>query len=103
MNRSAYSGLNAASTRGSCAIPNAPASASAPNHSTITGPNTAPILPAPRDCTKNKPIKMPAVSGTMNRSAAGAATPMPSTAESTEIAGVITPSPNTMPAANSSM
>ncbi len=39
----------------------------------------------------------------MNRSAAGAATPIPSTAESTEIAGVITPSPNTIPAANSSM
>jgi hypothetical protein len=80
-----------------------PPTASARNHTIITGPKTVPIFPAPRDCTKNSATRITTVIGTTNACAALVATPIPSTAESTEIAGVITPSPNTIPAAKSSI
>ncbi len=49
--------------------------------------------PVPRRCTRNSPSRITRVSGTTKGSAAEVATFSPSTAESTEMAGVITPSP----------
>ena len=71
----------------------APSTANAPNHSSMTGPNSLPMLPVPWRWMKNSPVSTPMVMGMMNCSKAGVATLMPSTAESTEIAGVMSASP----------
>ncbi len=63
------------------------------NQSTVTGPKTAPMPPVPRFCTANSATRMTQVIGTTNGEKALVATSSPSTAESTEIAGVMTPSP----------
>ena len=52
-----------------------------------------PMPPVPRFCIKNRPIRMPTVMGTTYGWNVCVATSRPSTAESTEIAGVIMPSP----------
>ena len=52
-----------------------------------------PTLPVPRDCTANSPTITTAEMGSTNSFSAGLETSSPSTAERTEIAGVITPSP----------
>ena len=59
----------------------------------MTGPNTAPMPPVPRCWTANRPIRMTTVIGTTSGRDVGVATSSPSTAESTEMAGVMTPSP----------
>ena len=59
----------------------------------MQGPNSFPTAPVPRNWIENNPIRMPIVTGTTHDSSAGVATEMPSTAESTEIAGVSTASP----------
>jgi hypothetical protein len=74
-------------------MPSTPRPAMVMNQTTQTGPNTAPIRWVPRFCSQNNPMITPMVIGTTQRSSPGAATFSPSTAESTEIAGVITPSP----------
>ncbi len=66
----------------------------AANHSTITGPNTRPMLPVPRRCAANSATITATETGSTNRFSPGAEISSPSTAESTEIDGVITPSPN---------
>ena len=63
------------------------------NHTTMIGPKTAPTLLVPRLCTMNSPIRITTVIGTMYGSKTCVATLNPSTALSTEIAGVIMPSP----------
>ena len=63
------------------------------NHTIITGPNTAPTVPVPVRWMANRAIRITTEIGTTHASAAGATISMPSTAESTEIAGVIIPSP----------
>ena len=63
------------------------------NQTTIVGPNTAPMSPVPRRWTRNSPTSRTTAIGTMNGVKAVVATRRPSTAESTEIAGVMTPSP----------
>ena len=63
------------------------------NQTIMTGPNSVPIEAVPRLCIMNKPTRIAIVIGTTADSSAGAATLMPSTADSTEIAGVITASP----------
>ncbi len=51
-------------------------------------------MPAvPRLCTRNSPTRIAIVIGTTNGPKTGVATSSPSTALSTEIAGVIMPSP----------
>jgi hypothetical protein len=51
-------------------------------------------MPAvPRFCTENSTSKMSRVTGMTARLKAGSITSSPSTADSTEMAGVITPSP----------
>ena len=63
------------------------------NHSAITGPNRRPTAPVPKRWMANSTVSTPSVIGSTIESSPGAATPRPSTAESTEIAGVIMPSP----------
>jgi hypothetical protein len=63
------------------------------NHSTITGPKTAPRRAVPVRWIANSATRMITAIGTMNGCSAGAMTPRPSTAPSTVIAGVIIPSP----------
>ena len=77
------------------------------NHSSMAGPNTAPIFAVPPRCAANSPMSTAMVMGTMSRSKAKeksmaptwtwimpmSATCRPSTAESTESEGVIMPSP----------
>ena len=65
----------------------------AANHSTMMGPNTRPTLWVPRDCTANNAMMMTTEAGTISSCASGKLTLRPSTADMTEIAGVITPSP----------
>ena len=49
--------------------------------------------PVPRFCTEKSAMRITQVSGTTNGEKASVATSRPSTADSTEIAGVMTPSP----------
>ena len=70
----------------------------AENHSTITGPKSAPTLALPRFWMKKRPSKIAIERGTMAGCAALVTTPSPSTAERTEIDGVMTPSPKSIAA-----
>ena len=63
------------------------------NHTSITGPNNLPMLWVPRRWIRNSPIKITIVTGTVNCSKSGAMSFKPSIADSTEMAGVMTPSP----------
>jgi hypothetical protein len=77
-----------------------PSSASTANHTTITGPKNLPTLAVPWRCTMNSTVSTSNVMGTTQRCSPGAATSRPSTAESTEMAGVMTPSPKKMAVPN---
>ncbi|MEY5060002.1 MAG: hypothetical protein RJA51_1749 [Actinomycetota bacterium] len=70
-----------------------PSSAIVANHTSITGPNTLPTAPVPRFCTMKRPVMMAMAMGTTHDSNDDETFSRPSTAESTEIAGVMTPSP----------
>ena len=70
-----------------------PSSAMSRNQTTMIGPKIVPMPLVPRCCTRNSPIRITTVIGTMNGSNTWVATLKPSTALSTEIAGVIMPSP----------
>ena len=63
------------------------------NQTTITGPNSRPIRWVPWCWMANRPTRMTSVTGRMNDAKPGAASFSPSIAESTDIAGVMTPSP----------
>ena len=63
------------------------------NQTRVMGPKNLPMPPVPKRCTANRPVSTTRVSGMTQACRAGAATSRPSTADSTEIAGVITPSP----------
>ena len=86
-------GFTAARTPGCCTICPNPSTPSTLNHTTITGPNTLPIAPVPRRCTMNSANRMTQVSGMTIGVKASDATRKPSTALSTEMAGVMSPSP----------
>ena len=90
---SAYLGSSAASTAGVWTIEPTPSAASVRNHITIMGPNSLPSAPVPCAWMANKPTSTAIVIGMIQRSNAGVATDTPSTAESTEIAGVMIASP----------
>ena len=64
-----------------------------PNQSSITGPNTPPDLRRPAALQQKSRKSTMTLIGTTRCRSAGVATSMPSTAPSTEIAGVMTPSP----------
>jgi hypothetical protein len=59
----------------------------------VIGPKNLPMPPVPRFCTANRPNSTTSVSGITNCLNAGDTTSRPSTADSTEMAGVMTPSP----------
>ena len=63
------------------------------NQAIITGPNRRPTAAVPWRCTANSATMITAVIGTIQLSNSGSMTLMPSTADSTEIAGVIMLSP----------
>ena len=63
------------------------------NQTTMTGPNTRPTLPVPRYCMANSATITATLIGRTKSFSSGAETSRPSTADSTEMAGVITPSP----------
>ncbi len=63
------------------------------NHSTMIGPKKLPTRAVPCFCTANRIRMITTVMGTTNSVSAGVATSRPLTADSTEIAGVITLSP----------
>ena len=70
-----------------------PVAASTTNHTTMTGPNSRPIRWVPKRCTRNSTATMAIPIGSTTLCADGATTSMPSTADSTEMAGVIRLSP----------
>ncbi len=70
-----------------------PIAASEMNQTDVIGPNALPIFSVPKRCAANTISSTTTVIGTMKACRPGAATSRPSTAPSTEIAGVITPSP----------
>ncbi len=71
----------------------APRTAIATNHIAVTGPKKAPTLPVPWRWITKSPVSTPSVIGITKGLKTGVATSRPSTAESTEIAGVIMLSP----------
>ena len=86
-------GLSAARICGARKIAAEPKRGQRANHRIITGPKMRPTFAVPRDCSRNSPIRMISDSGITSGSKAGLAALRPSTAESTEIAGVSMPSP----------
>ena len=63
------------------------------NHTSVMGPKNLPMPAVPRFCTAKRQNSTTSVSGITHSLNAGDTTSRPSTADSTEIAGVITPSP----------
>jgi len=70
-----------------------PAAVSTTNQTIITGPNARPMYSVPNFWAEKRTTRIAIVIGTTNSSRPGAATSTPSTADSTEMAGVIMPSP----------
>ena len=70
-----------------------PMKASRRNHVSMIGPKTLPIFAVPLRCAMKSTVRITKATGTTKRSMLGKATSRPSTAESTEIAGVMTESP----------
>ena len=78
---------------GALKMPWMPSAAITANHPNITGPKIRPMKLVPFFCMTNRPTRMTTVSGMTAGASDGASTFSPSIAESTEIAGVIAPSP----------
>jgi hypothetical protein len=91
--RAASPGLSALRISGAAQMLMTPSKPITTNQLTMIGPNRRPILAVPRRCIMNSPIRIASVSGKMKSSNAGATSLRPSMAESTEMAGVMTPSP----------
>ena len=70
------------------------------NQMSMTGPNTRPTAPLPSLCRRKSSTMIVTVIGTTNESIDDAIVFVPSTAESTEIAGVIMLSPKKRAAPN---
>ena len=70
------------------------------NQMSMTGPNTRPTAPLPSRCRRKSSTMIVTVIGTTNESIDDAIVFVPSTAESTEIAGVIMLSPKKRAAPN---
>ncbi len=92
-NSAARSGSRAPSTAGARRMPPRPSTAKAANHTTITGPKMPPMNPVPRFWITKRPTSTTSVIGTTNGVRTGASSFSPSTADSTEMAGVMAPSP----------
>ena len=70
-----------------------PSKAMVKNQTSVTGPKNLPMPAVPFFCTANSTNKITNVIGMTPFANAGDTTSRPSTADSTEMAGVITPSP----------
>jgi hypothetical protein len=92
-NSSAYQGFTALRTSGAIRIPRTPRMAMVLNQTVMTGPNMLPIFAVPCFCSAKRAVSIRAAIGHTQWLNAGAATERPSTAPSTEIAGVMIPSP----------
>ena len=66
----------------------------------MIGPNSSPTRAVPRAWSMNSPIRMPIASGSTKRPMPASTVLSPSTADSTEIAGVIMLSPKNRAVAN---
>ena len=86
---------------GSLVMPHTPHAPIAANQATITGPKNRPTTAVPTRCTANRHAMITAVSGTTHAASEGRTTFSPSTADSTEIAGVIMLSPRNSAAPSS--
>ena len=91
--RAAYTGFTARSTLGSPRISVTPSTASTENHTTMTGPKNRPIVVVPRCWIRKSAARIAQEIGTTQSPRPGAAIFAPSTAESTEMAGVMAASP----------
>ena len=78
---------------GLVAMCDTPNKAIAPNQTRVMGPKNLPMPAVPRFCTQNSTNRITSVSGITAFLNAGETTSSPSTADSTEMAGVMTPSP----------
>ena len=92
-NRAACMGLMAPRTTGWRTIPLTPSNAITTNQTSMTGPNARPIDAVPSLWTMNSASRMASAPGMTNGFSVVVTTLTPSSALSTEIAGVITPSP----------
>ena len=90
---SAYVGESAFRISGWSAMPEMPQAPIARNQTIITGPNSRPTAAVPSRWVANRTTMITAVIGTIRCPSDGSTTLSPSTAESTEIAGVIMLSP----------
>src|SRR5437867_3193301 len=63
------------------------------DHTSVTGPKSAPSRAVPRRWTRNSAARITTVAGTTYSTSRGVATLSPSIALRTEMAGVMTPSP----------
>jgi len=70
-----------------------PNTASEPNQAAMIGPKKRPSGPVPKRWTKKSVERITRVAGTTKVSRLGVTTSRPSTADITEMAGVIMPSP----------
>ena len=73
-----------------------PSAARIRNQAVVMGPNARAMLAVPRDWTRNRVMRMAAEIGSTRAPSSGltpGASLRPSTAPSTEMAGVMTPSP----------
>ena len=89
----AQCGEMAANTPGLCSTSQSPSTPSTRNQTAQMGPKTAPIFAVPRYCTRKSASRITIEIGKTAFSKCGETTLSPSTAESTEIAGVMMPSP----------
>ena len=92
-NSTAWAGLSAARTWGVSMICTSPSAPRMKNQKIMTGPKILPMPAVPHFWMKNRPKSTSTVSGRMKGAAASVATSSPSMAESTEMAGVMIPSP----------
>ncbi len=91
--RAASTGSSARRISGAAQTLTRPSTPMTTNQTTMTGPNNRPMLAVPRRWIANKPIRTASVTGRTKSANAGVTSFNPSMAESTEIAGVMTPSP----------
>ena len=93
MNDTANVGDSPSSTPGCPMMCGTPSTASTTNQMTMTGPNSLPTWCVPKRCTANSRARMTTPIGSTASASSGCATSRPSTADSTEIAGVMSESP----------
>ena len=74
-------------------IDSSPSTAMTTKYTSITGPKNRPTLVVPLDWIENSATRMTTLIGSTSAAKPGATTATPSTADSTEIAGVTAPSP----------